>query len=389
MRILFAHNFYQQRGGEESVLENEMSLLERHGHDVRLVSVNNDVIAGTASKLRVAAKLAYDRRSELRLGDEISAFRPDLLHVHNFFPQLTPSVYWAAARHGVPVVQTLHNFRTICAGAFLFRDGRICETCVKGSPYLGAVHACYRGSRIGSLALSHMISRHRRSGTWHKMVDRFIAPSSFVREKFVEAGFPAERIVVKPHFITDDGAPCEGSRRGALFVGRLSAEKGVRMLVDQWRGIDYPLRIAGSGPLADELRSSASSQVELLGHLTGEAIRNEMQRARFLVVPSQWHEVFGMVVVEAFAAGLPVLAARTGALPDLVDDGRTGLLFDAESPADLRQKALLAIERPDLLEDMGRAARRVFVERFSADAAYPKLMAVYADAIDDASRRRA
>lgn len=382
MRVLFAHNFYQQRGGEESVLEAEMALLQQRGHDVRLVSASNDDLVGIRDKLRVMAHVATNSAAEERLGRELRDFKPDVLHVHNFFPQLTPSVYWAAARAGVPTVQSLHNFRPMCAGAFLFRDGRICERCIGGSPWTGALHRCYRGSFAGSLALAHMIATHRRRRTWSTMVRRYIVPSAFVGGKFVEAGFPADRIVLKPHFIADPGAPpASAPRSGALFVGRLSAEKGIGRLIDTWRGIDMPLRVAGGGPLESELRSAAPQNVTFLGQIPRDRIRGEMERASVLVVPSEWHEVFGMVVVEAFAAGLPVLAARSGALPELVQDGATGRIFEPGDTASLQRAVAWARDNAADLARMGEEARKLYERSYAPDANYPLLMAIYDAAV--------
>jgi glycosyltransferase involved in cell wall biosynthesis len=286
LRILQVHNTYQQAGGEDAVVANEGALLSGRGHDVRLWSANNDEIEGAWAKLKTAWQVPYSHEARRDLAEAIAEFKPDVVHVHNFFPLLTPSIYDACRSAGVPVVQTLHNFRTICAGALLLRDGRPCEDCIGASPYQGALHGCYRGSRLGSLAVARMISRHRRQGTWQTKVDRFIALTDFAKAKFVEAGFPADKISVKPNFAVNlETRHVETARSGALFVGRLSMEKGIGTLLKAWRGLDVPLRIAGDGPLMSIVRGAGTLNVAPLGTLPPDAVSQEMARAAFLVMP--------------------------------------------------------------------------------------------------------
>ncbi len=382
MRILQVHNAYQQAGGEDAVVANEGVLLSANGHDVRLWSVDNVAITGPWAQLRTAWQVPYSHTARCQLGRVIAEFAPDVVHVHNFFPLITPSVYDACRDAGVPVVQTLHNYRTICAGALLLRDGRPCEDCIGGSPYQGALHGCYRGSRLGSLAVARMIARHRGQGTWRTKVDRFIALTEFARAKFGEAGFPAEKIAVKPNFVEDGGtrAP-EGDRHGALFVGRLSPEKGIGTLLAAWRDLDAPLRIAGDGPLLSMARGTASPNVMPLGNLPPEAVNQEMARAAFLVMPSQSYEGFPMTLAEAFCRGLPVIASRLGAMAEIVEDRVTGLHFAPGDAHDLAAKARWAADHPEEMRRMGANARRVYVERYAPEVNYEKLLAIYQAAI--------
>jgi len=367
MRILQVHNRYQQSGGEDTVVAAERQLLSSAGHHVDLYQVDNDGIGSLMSKLLTAARVAYSRPARDRLRGVLATARPDVVHVHNLFPLLTPSILDACRDEGVPVVQTLHNFRYVCAGALLLRDGRPCEDCLHGSAYQAALHGCYRGSRAGSLAVAHMIETHRRRGTWHDKVARFIALTEFGRERFSAAGFPADRIVVKPNFVADAGPPrADGPRRGGLFVGRLSPEKGVDHLIEAWRDIDHPLTVIGDGPDGARLRAMAPPTVVFLGAVGRERVRQEMERAAMLFMPSIWYETFGMVVVEAMAAGLPVMASRIGGLPELVQDGRTGLLVDPGNPAAWRHAARCVLQDPERLRAMGTHARSVFEGRFSA-----------------------
>ncbi|MEE8533897.1 MAG: glycosyltransferase [Alphaproteobacteria bacterium] len=383
MKVLFAHNAYQQPGGEDAVVAAERALLEEHGHETTLFAASNDAIQGPWSRVKAAWHAPYSRRARDALAERLKANRPDLVHVHNFFPLLTPSLYDACHAAGVPVVQTLHNYRLVCPVATLLRRGKPCELCVTGSAYQSVLHGCYRDSRLGTLAVARMIEVHRKRDTWRARVDRFIALTRFAKAKFVEGSFPAERIAVKPNFFVErhgDGAP-PAQREGALFVGRLSAEKGLGTLIEAWRGIDLPLRIAGDGPLLDTLRATAPPSVSVLGPLGSAEVAAEMRRAAFLVVPSEWYEGFPMVVAEAFGRGLPVIASRLGSLAEIVEDGVTGLHFTAGDGADLAATARRAAADADAIARMGAAARARYEERYTADANYPMLLAIYEQAI--------
>jgi glycosyltransferase involved in cell wall biosynthesis len=315
------------------------------------------------------------------MAQAIAEFAPTLVHVHNFFPLLSPSIYDACRAAGVAVVQTLHNYRPICAGSFLFRDGHPCEDCVGASPYHSVLHGCYRGSRLGSVAVARMIDIHRHRGTWSHKVDRFIAVSAFARDKFIAAGFPAERLVVKPNFAADQPAAPSAVRAGALYVGRLSPEKGVGTLLQAWHRLAVPLRIVGDGPLRRVVENSTGANIASLGLKQPSEVASEMAQASFLVVPSIWPETFGMVMVEAFSHGLPVIASRIGALTEIVDDGVTGLLFSAGDPKSLEAKVVWAIQHPEEMRMMGANARKVYEHRYSPAVNFLKLKEIYNTAL--------
>lgn len=374
MRILIAHNRYQQLGGEDIVAENEAAMLARAGHTVQLETLSNETISGIAARIETARRVSYNPAGREWMVQKIAAFQPDIVQVHNVFPRLTPAIYGACKEAGVPVVQTLHNFRVSCASGLFLRDNRVCEKCLEGSPYWAVRHRCYRGSVLGSLAVAHMIDKHHRIGTWSNKVDLFFALSEFAKSKFIAAGLPKDRIVVKPNFAIDAGqAVTGGLRSGALFVGRISDEKGVGALIDAWAGIDAPLRVCGDGPLRRDLEARAPENVTFLGRLPSDDIRREMERAQFLIVPSIYYENFPMVIAEAYAAGLPVLASRIGSLTEIVRDGQTGRLFAAGDVSDIRAKVHLALDQPEGLAEMGRQARAVFEKNYS-EAAVRKLM---------------
>lgn len=284
----------------------------------------------------------------------------------------------------MPVVQTLHNFRLFCAAATLFRAGKVCEDCLGRSPWRGAFHGCWRGSRLGSLAVARMIDVHRRRDTWSTKVDRYIALSAFARDRFVKAGLPPNKIVVKPNFVADPGLPdpgAEDSRAGALFVGRLSPEKGIATLLAAWARLEVPLAIAGDGPLRRAVEAAVAPTASYRGRLSADEVREAIRTALLLVMPSECYENFPMVVAEAFANGLPVIASRLGAMAEIVEDGQTGLLFTVGDAADLADKVRWAVTHPKEMRAMGCRARQVYEKRYTPDANYQRLLTIYAEAM--------
>lgn len=378
MKILFIHNVYQHLGGEDSVVQAELVMLRQRGHDVTEYRRHNDEIAD-ASHIQVALETFWSRRTVSDLSVLIADVRPDVIHCHNTFPLISTSVYWAASQARVPVVQTLHNFRLMCLNGLFLREGRVCEDCQGNLPWRGVVRKCYRGSGAASAVLAGMLTLHRGLGTYRHKVTRYIALNDFCRNKFIEGGLPADRIVVKPNFV-DFAAPAELPRQGFLFVGRLSVEKGVKTLASAAASLpDARLRVAGDGPESALL--NRVSGITRLGSLPGEVVRQEMNRALALVIPSICYENFPRTIVEAFATGLPVIASRIGALADLVRDGETGLLFEPGNPQDLADKMAWALANPDAMAAMGRKARAQYEAEFTAERNYAQLMAIYEDAI--------
>lgn len=263
MKILFVHNSYQSKGGEDSVLQAEQNLLSCNGQQYDLFQISNHDISNGFTRIKTVKNISYSHQARNKLALKLSEKNFDIVHVHNFFPLLTPSIYDACIEAEVPVVQTLHNYRTICPGALLMRNGKICEKCLTGSPYQAILHRCYRNSTLGSWAVARMVADHRNNQTWRQKVDRFIALTHFGKQKFVEAGFPTEKIIVKPNFCEAPSVQNYQKRsrskgKGALFVGRLSKEKGVATLLQGWQKLDIPLRIVGDGPLLNSNKDSCS-----------------------------------------------------------------------------------------------------------------------------------
>ncbi|WP_273846992.1 glycosyltransferase [Rubrobacter calidifluminis] len=386
-RILTVHNTYQQAGGEDLVFLEEAALLESHGHRVVCYEAHNDRIQGMG-RAELVRDTIWNQRACREIGELIRRESPDVVHLHNTFPLISPAVAHAAAREGVPVVQTLHNYRLLCPNGLLFRGGQPCEQCLgRTLRWPGIVHGCYRGSRAATGAVAGMLLAHRAVGTWSRRVTAYIALSDFARRKFIEDGLPAGKVFVKPNFVARDPGCGEGSGGYALFVGRLSPEKGVKTLLEAWKllgGDAIPLKIAGDGPLSGEVSRAAAggSRVEWLGHGSPQEIRALMKDATTLVFPSEWYETFGRVVIEAFAAGTPVLAAGTGAAAELVEHGRTGLLFRTRDPADLARLVRWLAHNPREHARMRREAREEYERRYTAERNYELLIGIYRQAME-------
>lgn len=378
MKVLVAHNAYQQRGGEDMVVGAEVALLRAHGHEVQQYGRHNDEVAGIG-RVALGAQTLWSARTTRDIKALLASWRPDIVHVHNSLPLISPSLHWACAAAGVPVVQTLHNFRLACPQAMFLREGRVCESCLGRLPLPAVQHGCYRGSRTQSAVLAGMLVLHRSLGTWQHKVQAYIALNEFCRRKFIEAGLPAERLHVKPNFV-EAAPPAEGPRDGLLFVGRLAEEKGVDTLAQALalHPLPTPLRVAGTGPLAAVLQ--AAPGVQMLGALPLAEVQQQMARARALVLPSIWYENFPRTLVEAFAAGLPVIASRIGALAELVVDGQTGLLFEPGDAAALADRLRWAMQHGPEMARMGERARAVYEAHYTPQQNHRQLMAIYAAA---------
>jgi glycosyltransferase involved in cell wall biosynthesis len=379
MRALIVHNRYQQSGGEDAVVRDEIALLERNKVSVELYQRENAQIA-QMPRVSLAAQTVWSPRTVTEVSDLIRRFRPDVVHAHNTFPLVSPSLYFAAAKLRVPTVQTLHNFRLFCVQAMFLRESKVCEDCVGTLPWRGVARRCYRGSAVQSAVAVGMLGVHRALGTYSNRITRYVALNQFCRDKFIAAGLPAERVAIKPNFIDLPRPDESGPRSGALFVGRLSPEKGVAVLAAaaSLPGTQ-PIEVIGTGPEEDTLRSVPG--VRLLGWLEPEATYERMRTAACLVLPSLWYENFPRTLVEAFACGLPVIASRLGALETLVRDGETGLLFEPGDVRDLASKLAWASAHPGQMRRMGIAARAEYEASYTSTINFSRLMAIYRDAI--------
>lgn len=388
MNVLLVHNFYQQAGGEDEVFRAEAALLTRLGHEVQTYTVSNDLIEHTP-KLQAAAQTLWNSRVARELREVVRARGIGVVHFHNTFPILSPAAYAGARAGGAAVVQTLHNYRLLCANALLFRDGHVCEDCLgRAVPTPAVQHRCYRGSRAGSAVVATMQATHRAAGTYRRGVDAYIALTEFARGKFLAGGLPGDRLHVKPNFLDPDPGPGAGDGGYALFVGRLAPEKGVMTLLEAWRtlGAELPLRIVGDGPLAAEVARAAAERpgVTWLGRQDRAQVLEQMRGARLLVFPSEWYEGFPMTLVEAFAVGLPVIGSNVGAVAALIDHGRTGRHFRAGQADDLAAQVRAQWTHPDGF--MREAVRREYLMHYAAEANHRALMQIYRRALVQAGR---
>ncbi len=384
MRIGLFHNRYLQRGGEDSVVDAEAEWLEKAGHRVERCIVDNaDALARPLGALRVAWRARRNPETTRRVDALLRDTPIDVAHVHNHFPLLSPSLHEALHERGVPVVQTLHNYRLVCANGTLMRDGRICEECVGRGPWNAVRHGCYRGSRAQTLVWADATVHHRARGTWQRCVDRFTTPSAFAARKLGAAGIEARRIEVLPNLVEDPGEPAPPGR-GAVFVGRLSPEKGVDLLIDAWREQEgAPLTIVGTGPAEAALRARARDVpgVHFLGAQPREGVIAALRDAAFAVAPSRWYEIAPLAVLEALACGRPVVAWRGGALAEAVEDGRSGRLFDALTPESVAEACAALLGDATLVARLARGARERYLEHHEPAAGIAARERLYAEVI--------
>lgn len=386
MKILLTHNYYQLPGGEDVVFETEAAQLESHGHSVVRYVRHNDELKQIEplAQIRRGLSAIWSCESQGKLEKLIALEKPDVAHFHNAFPLLSPSAYIACKHAHVPVVQTLHNYRMLCPAATLLRDGHICEDCAtEAFPISAVVHRCYRGSYLQSVVASATLSMHRLVKTWKSGVSLFIALSEFSKSKFARSGIPRDKILVKPNCVGGTVTPAIVPGTYALFVGRLSPEKGLKVLINAWKRlpVSIPLQIVGDGPLRVELeteiRNSGLTNIQVLGQVDRKTVRDLMRHARFLVCPSQWYEGFPLVVAESFACGVPVLASRIGALAEIVTASATGLHFDPHDAADLASKVQYAQSHPAETEGWGKAARKEYLAKYTEEKNYESLLDIY------------
>ena len=382
MKILIAHNRYREIGGEDAVFEAEAGLLEARGHQVIRHAESNRAIDNRIM-VGVGVRAIWSQPSYASMALLLESHEPDLAHFHNIFPLISPSSYFACARRKVPVVQTLHNYRLLCPVATFFRDGRPCEDCLrKTAPWPGILHACYRGSRLQTASVAASVTVHRWLKTWQEKVDQYIVLTEFARAKFIEGGLDPQKLTVKPNFVHPDPGMRNGSGEYAVYLGRISPQKGIWTLLSAWSRVPrIPLRVIGEGPLLQQVRThvekSKLQNVEILGNLNHGAAMDALMGARFSVFPSESYEGFPMVILESLAAEVPVIASGHGAMAEIIKNERTGIHFVPGSHTDLADKVAWAWDHPDAMSKMGEHGRAEYLERYTADSNYLQLMDIY------------
>jgi len=380
------HNRYQQRGGEDSVVDAEVGLLTANGIEVSRLDADNDSIRSLRAKIQVStSQFLASSAMQGKIRGALAEFRPDVVHVHNWFPTISASIFRTCQRAGIPVVHTLHNYRLLCVNATLFRNGRVCEDCI-GTTFRtpGVIHQCYRDSHLGSAIATAGMLAHWAAGTWQHSVDRFITLSDFAKRKLIEGGLPAEKLAVKPNFVDPDPGPGPGDGGYLLYVGRLTEEKGLRTLLQCWKsGSDLPqLRIVGSGPLQYEVAAAAAAlpNLEWLGGKGAMEVIELMGRASATVCPSLWYEGMPRVVIESFAVGTPVIASSIGCYPEMITDNDSGLLFPVGDANALRDR-IRAATACNAFAQMRSRARRRFEAEYTGKRNFSLILKIYRDAI--------
>lgn len=368
-------------------------MLEKHGCRVFRYAVHNDRIKGM-NPLTLATNTLWNKTIARELQETTRKVRPDVVHFHNTFPIISPASYYATKAEGIPIVQTLHNYRLLCPNALFFRDGHVCEDCMcKFVPWPGILHACYRGSRAATGVTAGMLSIHCVLRTYSRMVDVYVALTDFARQKFIQGRLPAEKIAVKSNFVDPDPGIGDGSGGYALFVGRLSQEKGIDTLLSSWEivGNKLPLKIVGDGLLASQVVEAAqhNSMVEFLGRQSGQQVLSLMKDAMVLIFPSIWYECFPVTIVEAYSVGLPVIASNLGGMSTLIDHRQTGLHFNPSDPEDLAKQIDWIVSHPSELGRMRHAARAEYESKYTAELNYKMLMDIYKTAIERSIKKLA
>ena len=377
MKILIAYNQPRFYCGEDVVVENEIQLLKENGHQVEKFIVNNSSINSFGKKLDTAFNIAYSKKIYSAFSLKLKDYQPDIVHAHNFFPLLSPSIFFACSEKKIPVVVTLHSYRIICAQAHLLRDKKICDKCVGASPYWSVLHGCYQQSRLKTLPVAYMIHFHQKHGTWKSKIDAYITPSEFAKNKFVKGGLPKNKIHVKPNFHTHPNISIDNQNSPkdyVAFVGRLSEEKGIYTLIKAFKNTNRKLVIVGDGPFR---KMTYGNNIESLGTLSHKETLKVMKSANHIVVPSICYETFGMVIIEAFSLKVPVIASDIGTFPEIIKHRETGLLFQPGADKELKKLSDELFNNPALRTKLTESAFIKYSNLYTKERNYKLLMQIY------------
>src|SRR5258708_2311027 len=390
IKALHANEYYVQPGGEDTAFLAEVNLLRDHGHPVvEYVKNNRNITSMNPGLVALETLWSWDAYREIKR--LLQQEQPQIAHFHNTFPLMSSAVYAACRAEKIPVVQSLDNPRWICPSANFYRDGRLCQDCLgKTPPWPSVIHACYHHSFLQTAVVASMLTLQRVMRTWQSEVDFYLVATEFYKRKFIEAGLPGEKIIVKPHFIYPDPGVRTEENPGAyaLFIARLEPEKGIPTLLQAWKSLrDIPLVVRGDGRIEKDIHqyisdNNLTNSIQLIGRLSTEELIQKIKGARFLVWPSEgYYETFGYVAVGSFSCGIPVISSRVVVLDQVVTDKVTGLHFEPGDSADLAQKIRWAWEHPHEMAQMGRNARREYEEKYTDDRNYELLSDVYRRAL--------
>ena len=337
------------------------------------------------SRLSLSLRTLWNSQTYSFLRGLIRREQPHIMHCTNTFPLISPAAYYAAQKEGTAVVQSLRNYRLLCPNTYFLWENKVCEDCLgRIFAWSSVIRRCYRGNREASTVTAAMNTLHRILNTWGSKVNMYFTPTEFARQKFIDGGLPSDKMAIKPNFIHPDPGPGPGGHY-AIFVGRLSKEKGIETMLKAWARMpdNVPLKIIGDGPLREEVKSAAqrNSNIQWLGRKSPEDTLSTLGNASFLIMPSICYETFGRTIIEAFAKGTPVIASRIGALAELVDNNRTGLHFEPGNPEELMRKVYQFVGNMPGQARMRLAARKEYLKKYTANKNYDILMSIYASAI--------
>ncbi len=389
MRILQLHNKYQQYGGEDTVVKSEYELLKKNGQEIeQLFFDNKDISSSISNKLLAGLRSIYSFSSAKTIKEKIFQFKPDLIHVHNFFPLISPSVFYIAKKNKIPIVFTIHNYRLICANAMLFRYGQICEECIrKVIPLNGILNKCYRNSSAQSAAVTMMASFHKIIGTWKKNISMYILLTEFGKDKLIYSSLdlPPAKVVVKPNFSADFGCGNAQRQDYYVFLGRLAEEKGIRILLESIKFYNYKLKIIGDGPLRSFVEEQAINypNIEYVGFKDKDYIIKELKDARGLIFPSIWYEGLPLSIIETLSTGTPIIISDLAPFKDIITNDYNGFHFLTGNSEDLAQKIKQMDNNIENMNYIYSNARKTYMEKYTPEINYNCLMNIYQNVIDN------
>jgi len=405
MNILLINKYYWRKGGSESVFFSEKEILESAGHSVIPFSMqgkeNEDTPyskyfidevdyskPGIKNKLLSAAKIIYSFEAKNKIQQLLSDLSPDIAHFHIFQHQISPSVFGQSKKKKIPIILTLHDLKPICPNYKMYVNGHICEEC-KGQKFYNCFkNRCTKGSTLGSLINTIEMYFHYAMG-YYQDVDRYIAVSKFYQNKMIEFGFSQEKISYLPNYIdANDYDPHVAEKGYILYFGRLSEEKGISVLFDAAvKSPDIPFFIVGTGSLENDLKNTAQESnlknIHFFGFKSGDELRTLLTESTCVVVPSEWYENCPMTVLEAFAAGKPVIGSDIGGIPELIEEDVDGFIFQPGDANELSEKIQWVWSNRDKAKEMGMQGRKKMEKKFNAEAHYEGLMAIYNSVLDN------
>jgi len=387
VKILIVHNRYQQKGGEDTVVAAEEWLLRSHGHQVETLPADNDHIQSGISSGLAAVGSIYSFSGKRKMQEALRNHQPDLVHIHNFFPTLSPSIFAACSEAEIPVVHTLHNYRIQCARNSLYREGQVCEECVISRSFFpGIRHACYRSSRAGSAVVGFTMALHAQLGTWSSRISAYIALAKFAAEKLGRFRIPPDRIFVKPNFAIDRGMGA-GDGNYALFAARLTPEKGVQTIIDADAAGAFCMDVVvlGDGPMRPALERAAArpgSRLKMKGFVLQDEMLTWMKGAKALLMTSLWYEGgVPIVAIEAFSLGVPVIAGNIGSTAETVLSEGAGMLYAPGDHMEMAAALQRLADHPEATRLMRQRARNYYLATHTPEKNYERLMEIYAHAL--------